>query len=245
MSGRRLGFLIVGCAFALAACSVDATLTVRMYENGSGTVSVRVILDAAAVRVAEIGGGKLEDRVRLSDLPAAGWNVTRWRRAENGGASLVVSKPFARAGEVAGIVAELNGPAGPLRRFRASRDVSTFSSRWKVRGAVDLRKLDLGIADDPELVAKLTDERVDIPAVESKVTSGLLGGLHVRAVADLPGRRPTVVDASPGERAVLVASADQADGGRVVLLGVGIGSGLLAVFLLVVGERRRHHRRVR
>ena len=64
----------------LTACQVDATVTVRMRENGSGAVVVRVELDRRAVETAEVAGGTLEDRVRLDDLVAAGWRVTPWKR---------------------------------------------------------------------------------------------------------------------------------------------------------------------
>jgi len=241
--GLRSIPLVVACAFAFAACSVDTTVTVRMRENGSGVVRVRVALDSTAVHVAEIGGRKLEDRVRISDLPDAGWRVTPWRRATNGGATLVVSKPFYRPSEVGGLVAELNGASGPLRRFRASRDASMFSTTWKVDGLVDLRTVDLGIANDRALVAKLAAERVDVSTVEQRVTRGLLDGLRVHAVAELPGGQRTAAVATPGKRALLAASADATDTGRLLLLGGGVAIGLLAVGILVVGERRAHRQR--
>ena len=62
----------------LSACSVDATVTVKVRDDGSGYVQADVTADAEAVQSAEVGGGKLEDRVRLSDLPAAGWTVSPW-----------------------------------------------------------------------------------------------------------------------------------------------------------------------
>ena len=239
---RRL-VALAACAVALAACRVDATVTVRMRENGSGAVIVRVELDRAAVRAAEIGDGKLEDRVRLDDLPAAGWTVVPWRRHPDGGATLVVRKPFSRPAQVAALVAELNGASGPLRGFRASRTSSTFSTAWKVHGTVDLRTIELGMAQDPELIANLTAERVDVGAVESRVEGGLLG-LRVRAVAALPGGERTVVVAKAGTAKTLSATADETDTGRVALLAAGIGLGAVAVLILIVGERRtRRHRR--
>ena len=231
---------------ALAACKVDATVTVQMHTNGSGAVSVRVVLDRGAVRAAEIGGGTLEDRVRLADLPAAGWTVSPWRRHPGGGATVVVRKPFSRPGQVAGIVAELNGASGPLHGFEATRSSSTFSTGWTVHGTVDLRTIDTGLTKDPELVANLTAERVDLPAVEQRITNGARNGLRIRAVAELPGGQRTSVVAKPGARQVLAARADETDTERVLLLGAGIGIGVLAFVILVVGERRtRRTRRTR
>src|SRR5689334_7576832 len=128
MRVRDLRLLALGALVVLlTACSATATVTVRMHEDGSGVVSVRVVLDAAAVRAAEVGGGSLADRVRLADLPGAGWTVTPWRKTPSGGAVLTVAKPFARPEQVAGIVREINGAHGPLRGFHASRSASRFA----------------------------------------------------------------------------------------------------------------------
>ena len=234
---------VVACMVVLAACRVDATVTVRMQENGSGTVAVRVVLDAAAVRAAEVGNGKLEQRVRLADLPGAGWSVTPWRRDPRGGATLTIRKPFSAPREVAGIVRELGGTDGPLRDVTAARRTSTFSTSWKVGGAVDLRAINLGVGTDPELVAKLTSERVDIPQVETRLASGL-GQLRVHLVAELPGARREA-SAPVGRQSVLRATAENTDLNRLVMLVGGIAVAALAMFLLVVGELRARRRRRR
>ncbi len=244
MRVRRL--LVLGALVALlAACKAEATVTVRMRDDGSGAVAVRVVLDAAAVRTAEVGGGTLADRVRLADLTGAGWTVTPWTRTANGGAVLTVTKPFARPEQVAGIVGELNGPHGPLRGVTASRDASTFSTTWQVTGAVDLRTLDLGVTDDQELVANLTNERVDVAGVEQRISASARAGLRVGLRAELPDGTNRTVHAVPGKRAALVARADEAAPGRVALVVVGVLVGILAVVLLVVGEARARRRRSR
>lgn len=231
------------CVFALAACRVDAAVTVRMQENGSGEVSVRVVLDSAAVRAAEVGNGKLEQRVRLSDLPGAGWTVTPWRRDARGGATLMIRKPFSAPREVAGILREISGADGPVRGVSAHRRTSTFSTQWTVDGVVDLRSIRLGVAADPQLVAKLTSERVDIPQVETRLASGL-GQLRVHLVAELPGARRDV-SVPMGRRSVLRATAESTDVNRLVMLVGGLAVAALAAFLLMVGELRARRRRRR
>ena len=240
---RRQVLAAVLCAVVLAACRVDATVTVRMHENGSGTVAVRVVLDPAAVRAAEVGNGKLEQRVRLGDLPKAGWSVTPWRRDANGGATLTIRKPFSAPREVTGIVREISGGDGPMRGVTATRRTSTFSTEWKVGGVVDLRAINLGVGTDPELVAKLTSERVDIPQVETRLASGL-GQLRVHLVAELPGARREA-SAPVGRQSVLRATAENTDLNRLVMLVGGIAVAALAMFLLVVGELRARRRRRR
>jgi hypothetical protein len=229
----------------LAACQADATVTVRMNDDGSGTVSVRVVLDAAAVRAAEVGGGTLADRVRLTDLTGAGWTVTPWRGVASGGAVLAVRKPFARPQQVGAIVRELNGAKGPVPVLTASRDASTFSTSWRVVGGIDLRKLDLGLADDQQLVANLTDERVDPSGVEQRILASAQSGLRVTVRAELPDGTARQVSAVPGRRAALVATAEASDLGRQLLVIAGIVVGVLALVLLVLGETRSRRRRAR
>lgn len=240
----RAVFVVVALVMALSACSATATVTVRMHDDGSGVVGVRVALDAAAVRAAEVGGGTLETRVRTADLEGAGWTVTPWRRSA-GGAVMTASKAFARPAQVTAIVRELNGENGPLRGFVAARDASTFSTSWAARGTVDLRELRLGVAADPDLAAKLTDERVDLAAVEQRVLAPALAGLRVQARVELPDGTTQEVTATPGKRATVVAAADETDVGRVLLVGGGVVLLGLAIVLLVVGESRARKRRTR
>src|SRR5262245_57425695 len=96
-----------------AACKVDTTVTVKMHDDGSGVVTVNAALDADAVKAAEAGGGKLEDRVRLADLSKAGWTVQPWARAADGSAQLTLSKPFSSPAQAAAIMKEVSGTAGP------------------------------------------------------------------------------------------------------------------------------------
>src|SRR5918995_4027917 len=91
---RRLLIVVVACLL-LASCKVDTTLTIDVDDDGSGSVRVKVALDADAVKNAEAAGGALEDRVRLGDLQAAGWTVSRWRRAPGGGAAVFLRQGFA------------------------------------------------------------------------------------------------------------------------------------------------------
>ena len=235
--------VLVLCVVALAACRVDATVTVRMQENGSGVVRVRVVLDADAVRAAEVGNGKLEQRVRLADLPGAGWSVTPWRRNAKGGAALTIRKPFSAPHEVAAILREVSGSNGPVRGVTATRSTSTFSRRWAVDGVVDLRTIKLGVAADPQLVANLSSERVDIPEIETRIASGL-GQLRVRLVAELPGDK-RAVSATVGRRSVLQATAESTDTNRIVMLVGGLAVAAFAIFLLLVGELRARRRRRR
>jgi hypothetical protein len=246
MPGRArflAGVLALVFVVLLGACSATATVTVQMHDDGAGVVSVRVALDAAAVRAAEVGGGKLSERVRTADLTAAGWTVSPWRRTRSG-AVLTVRTRFTRPEQIAPIVREINGPDGPLRGFTASRDGGTLSTSYRLTGGVDLRSIRLGIADDPDLVTKLTGERVDVAAVEQRIVASALGALRVRAHLEVPGSSRTIT-VSPGHRAAAVATSDETDVGRVALVLAGIAIGAVALVVLVRGERRARRRRGR
>ncbi len=243
MPGRRFLLLVIVAALTLSACDVDATVTVTMRHDGSGVVKVAVALDRDAVRAAEVGGGQLAQRVRVDDLPAAGWRVAPWTHDAKGGATLVVSKRFHHPAEIASVIREVGGTDGPLRGFTGSRTASTFSTHWRIRGAVDLRALGAGVAADPQLVAKLTGERVDIPAIESKLNTEL-ARVHFHVVTVVPHEGRREVTATAGRRTLIVAAADDTDFNRVALLVVGMGIGVIALVLLVAGERRARRRRV-
>ncbi len=225
-------------ALVLAACSVDATVNVRVEEDGSGEVSVQVVLDADAVKAVEITGGELAQKIRLDDLAGAGWTVGQWARGNRGGASITVSKPFSRPAEVRSIVREISGPRGPLRRFSASRQADRFSTQFRVSGLVDLRSIDPGVTDDAELVAQLTNGQVDAAAVQARVTAEAVAGLRVRARVEVPGATDQV-DARPGERATVSAVAEDTAIGRILMLVGGIALVLAAAVVAVRGVRAR------
>ena len=58
-------------AVLVAGCKVDAVVTVKVDDDGSGSVTASVTLDAEAVRAVETPTLKLRDAVRLDDLETA------------------------------------------------------------------------------------------------------------------------------------------------------------------------------
>src|SRR2546430_2161478 len=125
---RRLLVVVAACVL-LAGCKVDTTLTIDVHDNGGGSVRIRVALDADAVQNAQAGGGRLEDRVRLGDLQAAGWTVAPGRRGPDGSGTGAPRKELADAGELAGVgvlgilgvVVFIRGEVRRRRRHRRGR----------------------------------------------------------------------------------------------------------------------------
>ena len=241
---RRLVVVVVACVL-LAGCKVDTTLTIDVHDDGSGSVRVRVALDADAVQNAQAGGGMLEDRVRLGDLQAAGWTVTPWRRAPDGSATVSLRKDFANAGELAGVVAEVSGKDGPLPGVALERNRGFLSTEYKVKGAADLSRLTAGIADDPEVVAQLTGQRVDLAQIDQRLAQQLNDAFRLRIRFVFPGGDVTEVKPEPGKKVSLATSTSQFDTTRALLLAAAVVLGAVGVVLLVRGELRGRRRRRR
>jgi hypothetical protein len=243
---RRLVVLVaLAACLLLAGCKVDATLTIDVDDDGSGTVRIRIALDAEAVQNAQAGGGMLEDRVRLGDLQAAGWAVSPWRRAPDGSASISLRKEFANADDLARVVGELNGEDGPLRGVKLDRDQGLLFTEYKVRGDADLSQLTADVAADPELVAQLTAQRVDIAQIDQRLAQQINDAFRLRIRLVFPGGEVQEVRPEPGKKVSLAASSSQLDTTRALFLAAAVGLGVLGIVVLVGGELRRRHRRPR
>lgn len=242
---RRFLSVLVGCLL-LAGCKVDTTVTLAVRDDGSGFVRINVALDAEAVQNAEAGGGRLEDRVRLADLPSAGWKVSPWKRAPDGSATLSLRKNFARVGEVAHIFQELNGKDGPLRGVTLERDANLLFTRYKLTGVADLSQLTAAVAADPELAAQLSGQRVDLTRIDQQLSQEIRDAFRLRIRLDLPGGSKEFAP-EPGEKVRLAASTTQFDTTRILLLLAAVVLGILGIVVLVRGELRwvRRRRRLR
>lgn len=187
--------------------------------------------------------GSLDEQLRYADLVEAGWSVEVDDRDD--GATVVVAKRFPTAEQLASVVHELSGEAGPFRDFRLERSPSRFRTRTEFSGTVELTEGvgagTLDPADEPlaeELAAAGVDlealraflnQRLPADAVSFTVRVALPGeGLHDAPRTD--GGEP-VWEPVPGERLEMEASSSSVDVRRVVLLATGI---LLAVLALAV-----------
>lgn len=219
-------------------------MSIKVRDDGSGVVTVTAVLDPDAVKAAETGGGKLEDRVRLADLTRAGWTVQPWARAADGSAQIVLSKPFDAPDQVAGIMREVSGTAGPLREVSVTRDRGFLSTSYDVRGTVDLAELQTGITTDPDVVAALTNQQVDVNAIDQSLLAEIRDSFGLEVEVELPGATDTVTGIA-GKRRPVDVSSSVTDTKRVALI---IAAGVLlvlAVLVLVWPGRRRSRRRRR
>jgi hypothetical protein len=237
---RKALFLLVALAALLAGCKVDTTVHVNVREDGTGVVRVVVRADAEAVQAAESGGVPIDQAVRLDDVAAAGFEVGTWTKAEDGSATIVVSRRFQSVSEVEGIVRALNGADGPLRGLRASRDRGLVATDYGVRGRIDLDAVTTGVSDDAELVARLQALGVDVAAIDAQLLAQVRSGFGLQVVVRLPDQGPVTFAPKEGATTAGVdASSQVLDTERIIFLGAAVGFVLLAVVVWVRGRTRR------
>jgi hypothetical protein len=183
----------------------------------------------------------------VADLAASGWTVGAWERRDNGGAQLQLSKPFGKASDLAGVIAELSGPNGPLPDVSLAREQGPLRVEYRLRGDADLTQLSTGLAEDPELVANLTAQQVDIAGIDQRLLAELTEAYSLEVVVAMPGADKTVTVA-PGESASLDTTAHRFEPSRSTLLFGAALAAIVAVIVVVVGrraDRRRARRRRR
>lgn len=236
---RRLLALVLLVVLAASACHTDVRVRLDVADDGSGTVTVAVGLDAEALsRIPD-----LADQLRVDDLAQAGWSVDGPAEGDDGRTWVVATKPFADPGGMAAVVAEVSGPDGPFRDFSATVDRSLARSSVDVRGTVDLsgglaafsdadvtQRLG-GLPFGQDLAALLGDTPLD-QAVSVSMAVGLPGGVDaVDATRQEPGA--AVWDVPVGGPPVAVAaSSSDVRTATVVWLAVAAVAGLGVVLLL-------------
>jgi hypothetical protein len=231
----RAGWGLFILLVVLGGCRVDATVEARVHEGG-GTVTARFVLDREAVAIL---GGAVGEGAQTSDLIQVGWEMSPVRQTGDGGAEVKVSKDFHRPQDLAVVIGELAGPAGPLREFRLERRRSLTRGTYRLRGTVDLgagAEAATGFGNVPELKARLHDAGVDPGRVEELLAGRAAEGLNVRLVVDLPGRSQTF-DVRPGAPQTVDVSSSVSDRKRPVLLAVAVLSGLIVAVRLRQGRR--------
>jgi len=231
-SCRPTALLIVALAAGvlLGGCRVDATVEARVHEAG-GVVTARFELDRAAVAVM---GGAVAEGAQTSDLARAGWEISPVKPTDEGGARIEISKAFHRPQDFAVVMGELGGPAGPLRGFRLDRKRSFAKAVYRVRGTADLgagASAVTGLANAPELKARLRDAGVDPDRVEALLAGRAADGLHVRLEVAVPGRTASF-EVRPGEPQAVDVSSSVDSRARPVLLIVAVVSGLWGLLRL-------------
>ncbi len=123
-------------ALVLAGCRVDTTTRVEVSEDGSGTVTVEVVLDPeAADRIPD-----LADQLRIRDLRRTGWEVTGPEPAEGGGVVLTAAKDFFEPEQMAVVLGEIGGNRGPVLDPSLARGRSFATTTYDFAATLDLSR---------------------------------------------------------------------------------------------------------
>jgi hypothetical protein len=131
MRSRRLLCALVAL-LVVSGCQLTANVTVTMNADGTGVVAIDLVADADLLAKAP---SALSD-LRLDDARQAGWEVTGPAPSDGGGSSLRLAKPFQSADEANAVLAEINGPQGPLHDVQFTRAVSFARVDISMTGAV-------------------------------------------------------------------------------------------------------------
>jgi hypothetical protein len=218
----------------LGGCQTDVTVRVNQITDGSGEVTVSLLLDREAVEQA----GDLRSTLRTADLESAGWSVTGpVPRPPGGFVEYTVSKPFRNAGEAQLILTELSGEEGPFAQLVIDRTRSPLRVVSSITGEVDLTKGydafgDEVIARQFQSESKLGLSALDFTNRYDKPLEELVP-LHLEVtLADQPTQR---IDLVPGQRTPVELRLVRWN--RLILLP--IGGALIGLFGLALTLRRR------
>jgi hypothetical protein len=222
----------VGVALVLSACRVDATTRVDVADDGSGTVTVEVVLDAeAAARIPD-----LARQLRADDLTATGWTITDPEPGDDGSVTITATKPFADPDQLAAVLDEVGGRLGPVRDVAFVRERSFGRTAYDFSATLDL-SAGVRTFSDRRLTQVLDGAPVgqDIAAIEAEVGVPVEEMMGYRFEITLPEGEETVTsawDLALGEGPVEVAARTEET--NRLALGLAAASALALVLLVLV-----------
>lgn len=245
---RRLWAIVASlvAVLLLGGCRVDTTVGVRLAGDGGGEVSVEVVLDAAAAKRA----GNLTAEIRTDDLREAGWIVEGPKSTDDGGARLVVRRPFATAAEGEAAFRSLATEESPFGTVRIEQRRGWWTTTSAFEAEVDLRG-GLAAFGDQALTDVLDGQPLGVPleALEQQLGQSLDRMFSLDVAVRLPGdvesNAPQQLEGgarwSPGlgERVTLQATSTSLNRPRVALALIAVTSVAAAAGLAVVAIRRR------
>ena len=182
--------------------------------------------------------------MRVGDLAAAGWQVSRAHKEADGLTWLRASKPFRSTEDLNGVLTEVSGPPGVLRDVHlVDEDVGTATIHH-LAGTVDVSP-GLALLADPQLAARLGGDPVagQAPGIEQAEGRPLrdlvafdvtarLGDEGVQTVHPTLGAAPSTVDVAVREDKPVTSV-----GGGVPLGVILLGGGFVAAMLVALRRR--------
>jgi hypothetical protein len=245
----------------MAGCQVHTEVAIRAAPNGTGTVTVTVTLDHAAVTA--LGGqAALAAQLQAADLVAAGWAVTGPAAGADSTTVVSASHPFANLSEAGQLVEEVAGSGSAGSRPFAvtlTEQHSFWHTDVVLSGQVDLtcgvncfgdaglgRALGSRLGVDPGPLISAAGQQPN-QVFSFSLNADLPGTLQSTNAASHQG---STLQWNPqlGHVLVLSASTRTWNRGRIITF-IAVGGGLvlvllgLMVFWLVRRRRRRRRKR--
>ncbi|HEX5097294.1 MAG TPA: hypothetical protein VFX21_14805, partial [Acidimicrobiia bacterium] len=163
----------------------------------------------------EQNGRALDTAILLDDVRDAGWTVGSWTRADDGGASIELTRDFTGEAQLRARLAELGGASDVFGGPRVIHERSFLRARDELSVAADLRGLAANIAADEELAAALTAAGLDPASLEQQLTAELAGAFHLTVGVTLPNGRTEEVQLRSGDRQRVTAAHKSFHANRV------------------------------
>jgi len=246
MRSRIGGVVALLCiALCCAGCKVDATMAVHLNKDGTGTVSIRLTLDAQAVSLVEQGGGKLENRVVLTGLTHAGWTASHWQRLSGGAATITFSHPFHDPAELTQVLTELTGKNGVLTDVHVTRTRNMFEQRDGITLTADLSRLRSGVRNDKELASRLKAAGINVDQVDFVLGAQLQQAFTLGVTLGIPPNKTTTAHLAAGQSDTVDLSSSKVQWNRLMLALIGGMLVFLALLLYLSATISAHRRRAR
>ncbi len=172
-------------ALLLSACRVDVATRVEVRDDGSGLVTVEVLLDADVMEWVDA------DSIRLADLAESGWEVDGPVRLEDGSVEITARHPFASPEDLQGVLEGIDGPGGFFRAARLAVDPGLGRTGYSLTVEVEPRTSVVEYSDS-DLTARLDGEPFGTPLDELETRAG--GPLEERVSFTVEARLPGGVE---------------------------------------------------
>jgi len=232
----RVGGLAL-LVLVLAGCRVDATTRVQVAEDGSGTVTVEVVLDQeAADRIPD-----LADQLQVRDLRRTGWEITGPEPADGGGVVLTATKAFFEPEQMATVLAEIGGNRGPVLDPSLERTRTFATTAYDFVGTLDLSR---GIATfSDRRLTRLLDgfpigrDQADLEAELGAPLSELTSFTFEIVLPDGSATQTSTWEARLGDEPTAMAASTEER--NLLAFGLAAGAALAILLLAIVLVRRR------
>ena len=164
----------------LAACRVDAVVTLDVGQNGAGTITINMIADKEVIDQTP----NLTSDLRFADAQSAGWIVTGPDATADGGAQVSISHGFSNDAQATTLLSQLSGVFGPFKQMTLVRSGKDTDSTFNLDGIL---QVDGGLAAfaDPTLLKTLGAEPFAINLKQAELDLGK--AMTLDFVATLPG----------------------------------------------------------